>query len=202
MAKVLRKIKILFYLLLILFILGGGAYLLMYLNFFSTPAFLNSIPFLGSHIAQSMDKVSVVQYDQVLKQKERYVKDNERLEKIIEAKRNEMEKLQAQMSGVKKDLKVTEQDDDQLKEEIARLNEEILNLKAKEGSKSAAYKDMAEYFAGMKAKNAADIMSRLSDEDIIGIFSAMETDLVAELLENMDRDKAANISKKMLVAAP
>lgn len=202
MAKVLRKIKTMFYLLLILFIVGGGAYLLMYLNFFSTPTFLNSIPFLGSHLVQSMDKVSVVQYEQVLKQKERYARDNKRLESILEEKRAEMEKVQAQMADVKKDLKVTEQDDDQLKEEIARLNKEILDLKVKEESKSAAYKDMAEYFAGMKAKNAADIMSRLSDEDIIGIFSAMETDLVAELMENMDRDKAAKISKKMLVAAP
>ncbi|MDD3267783.1 MAG: hypothetical protein PHX14_00545 [Syntrophomonadaceae bacterium] len=202
MAKILRKIKIMFYLLLMLFILGGGAYLLMYLNVFSTPAFLNSIPFLGSYISQSMDKVSVVQYEQVLKQKERYVRDNERLEKILEEKRAEMEKAQAAIADAKKDLKVTEQDDDMLKEEIARLNKEILDLKAKEESKASAYKDMAVYFSEMKAKNAADILSRLSDEDIIGIFTAMESDLVAELMENMDRDKAANISKKMLVAVP
>jgi flagellar motility protein MotE (MotC chaperone) len=31
----------------------------------------------------------------------------------------------------------------------------------------------------------------LTDEDIIGILSEMESDMVAQLLQNMDRDKAA-----------
>ncbi|MEN6348085.1 MAG: hypothetical protein ABFD08_01610 [Syntrophomonas sp.] len=202
MAKVLRRIKILTIIIFTLLLISGGAYLLMYLNFFQTPALLVHIPVLGTKISQSTDKVSVVKYQKIVEQNEQISKENEKLKKTIEIKKSEMEDTQSSLSDVKKKLKLTEQSDDNLKEEVARLNKEIIDLKTQQGSKSAAFKDMAQYFSQMKAKDAADIMSRLSDEDIIGILSEMESEVVAELLQNMDRDKAAGISKKMLVATP
>jgi len=91
--------------------------------------------------------------------------------------------MQEQISDLEKELKVSDNEAFKLKDEVARLNEEILDLKTIKGNKRAAYKDMAGYFAEMKGQDAADILSRLKDEDIIGIFNEMPKDLVAEMLQ-------------------
>ncbi|MDD2509679.1 MAG: hypothetical protein PHG94_00885 [Syntrophomonas sp.] len=202
MTGILKKIKFLIVFLSLLLLLVGGYYLLLYLNLLSAPAFLKNTPLLGNYVSQSMEKVSKLQYEQALKQKEMAMAENRKLLQTLQDKAEEMEKTRASLADLKKRLKRSEQEDDNLKEEIAQLNSEILDLKSRQEGRSAAYKDMATYFGEMKAKTAADILSRLEDEDIIGIFSQMESDTVAELMENMDADRAARISKKMLVAAP
>ncbi len=202
MAGILKKIKFMLIFLSLLLLLGGVYYLLLYLNLLSAPAFLKNAPLLGDFVSRSAEQVSWLQYEEALKQKEKAMAENQKLRQTLEDKAEEMEKTRKSLADLKKKLKLSEQEDDNLKEEIAQLNSEILDLKSKQESKTAAYKDMAAYFSEMKAKTAADILSRLEDEDIIGIFSQMENDTVAELMQNMDAARAARISKKMLVAAP
>ncbi len=202
MNGILKKIKILMILLTILLLSGGGYYLLLYLNLLTPPPFLKNTPFIGNIVSRSMEKVSLIQYESVLQQKEKALADNQKLRQDLENKAGEVQKVGSSLADLKKKLKLNEREDDNLKEEIAQLNSEILELKSQQESRVAAYKDMATYFSEMKAKTAADILSRLEDEDIIGIFGQMESDTVAELMENMDAARAARISKKMLVAAP
>lgn len=192
-----KVFKIFFITILIILLLAGAWFALLYFKILKTPSFVSYIPVISNLLIEDEVKASPeeVRLDES-------IKENATLENTITEKQEEIREMQKQISDLKKELKTSENEAFKLKDEVARLNEEILNLKSSKGNKKAAYKDMAEYFAEMKSKDAADILSRLKDEDIIGIFNEMPKDLVAEMLQKMDRDKATTLTRKMLVTEP
>ncbi len=192
-----KALKIFFITILIIILLAGAWFCLLYFKILKTPNFVSYIPVASNLLIE--DEVKVPPEEVAL---DKAKKENAALKNTITTKQEEMQEMQKQISDLKKELKNSDNEAFKLKDEVARLNEEILNLKTSKGNNKAAYKDMAEYFAEMKSKDAADILSRLKDEDIIGIFNEMPKDLVAEMLQKMDRDKATTLTRKMLVTEP
>jgi flagellar motility protein MotE (MotC chaperone) len=181
---------------LIILLLTGGWLGLLYFKILKTPNFMAYIPVVNNLLIEEDE------LDTELTPLDKAKKENAVLKTTITAKQEENKAMQEQINDLKKQLKTSDNEAFKLKDEVARLNEEILDLKISKGNKKAAYKDMAGYFAEMKAQDAADILSRLKDEDIIGIFNEMPKDLVAEMLQKMDRDKATTLTRKMLVTEP
>ena len=192
-----KGLKILFIAILIILLLAGAWFSLLYFKILKTPNFVSYIPVISNLLIE--DEVKALPEEVRLDES---IKENATLENTITEKQEEIREMQKQISDLKKELKISENEAFKLKDEVARLNEEILSFKTSRGNKKAAYKDMAEYFAEMKSKDAADILSRLKDEDIIGIFNEMPKDMVAEMLQKMDRDKATTLTRKMLVTEP
>ena len=192
-----KGLKILFIAILIILLLAGAWFSLLYFKILKTPNFVSYIPVISNLLIE--DEVKALPEEVRLDES---IKENATLENTITDKQEEIREMQKQISDLKKELKISENEAFKLKDEVARLNEEILSFKTSRGNKKAAYKDMAEYFVEMKSKDAADILSRLKDEDIIGIFNEMPKDMVAEMLQKMDRDKATTLTRKMLVTEP
>jgi flagellar motility protein MotE (MotC chaperone) len=181
---------------LIILLLAGAWLGLLYFKILKTPNFMAYIPVVNNLLIEEDE------LDTELTPLDKAKKENAVLKTTITEKQEEIKAMQEQINDLKKQLKTSDNEAFKLKDEVARLNEEILDLKISKGNKKAAYKDMAGYFAEMKAQDAADILSRLKDEDIIGIFNEMPKDLVAEMLQKMDRDKATTLTRKMLVTEP
>lgn len=166
-------------------ILAAAWLFLVKLEVISAPAALRGLPVVGQPQAPAESRSELLQ-----------------LQEDLAAREAQIDELEANISATETALRQSQDSAAQLKSEVARLNQEILNLQSGGTARQAAYKDMAPYFANMKAKDAADILSRLKDDDIIGILSAMEKETAAEILPFMNRDQAAAITAKMLVTQP
>jgi len=133
-------------------------------------------------------------------------KENDTLKKSIADKNYEMTTLQKNIDDMDNKQKVLQKSTDDAKAEIIKLNEKMLAGNKTDGdsktSQQSVYKNMAQYFAEMNTKEAADLISKLNDQDIIGVLSALDTALAAEILQKMPRDKATLVTKKMLVSTP
>jgi len=133
-------------------------------------------------------------------------KENDTLKKSVADKNSEMTALQKNIEDMDNKQKLIQKSADDAKAEIIKLNEKLLaGNKSDANSKTSqqnVYKNMAQYFAEMNTKEAADLMSKLNDQDIIGVLSALDTALAAEILQKMPRDKATLVTKKMLVSTP
>jgi len=90
----------------------------------------------------------------------------------------------------------------ELNEQIVQLNEQITDLQNKSAAQQETYKNMARYFAGMDSKNAAAIMEKLDNNQVIGILGHMNKETAAEILQKLSVDKAAAISRQMLSSSP
>lgn len=191
-------LKILVSIILFLLLAAGILYLLFYLDILKPPAFLFDIPVIGKIITTDEknspppkpDKETLVQ------------QENNNLKETVEKKNEELKELQLENQELEQQLQTLAASEDKLKDEIVNLNEQLIDLKTLKDSQTAAYKDMAKYYAEMNAKDAADIISRLEMEHIIGILNHMSADLVADILQNMSKDKAAEVTRKMLVVSP
>lgn len=190
MTNSLKTVKLLGLGLLVLAALSAGWYFLVALGVLTAPPALQNLP--GMSPASGGEKTPGKGSPAELVQ----------LEQNLAEQQAEINGLQASLSAAETALMQSQDSEARLKEEVARLNQEVLNLKSGAAAKTAAYKDMAPYFANMKAKDAADILSRLKDDDIIGILSAMEKETAAEILPFMNRDRAAAVASKMLVTEP
>lgn len=184
MTNSLKTVKMIGLGLVAVAIVTGAWLFLVKLGVISAPAAVQGLPVVGKPQAPA-NSLELLQLQQELTAREAQISE-----------------LEASISATETALRQSQDSSAQLKSEVARLNQEILNLQTGGTAKQAAYKDMAPYFANMKAKDAADILSRLKDDDIIGIISAMEKQTAAEILPFMNRDQAAAITAKMLVTQP
>jgi flagellar motility protein MotE (MotC chaperone) len=184
MTKSVKTVKIFALGLVTVAILAGAGFFLARLGIIAIPPALQGL-FLMRQPAAPASGGELLQLQQNLSDKE-----------------NQISELEASLSAAETALRQSQDSQAQLKAEVARLNQEVLNLQSGVSGKEAAYKDMAPYFANMKAKDAADILSRLKDDDIIGILSAMEKDTAAGILPLMNHDQAAALTVKMLVTPP
>lgn len=190
-----KLLKILISIILFMLLAAGVLYLLFFLDILKPPAFLTDIPVMGK-IIKADDKAAVKPDKATLLQVEiNTLKEN------TEKKNEEIKTLQEENKKLEQQLQAITDSENKLKEEIVYLNEQIIEIKTQKESQAAAYKDMALYYTEMKAKNAADIISRLEMEHIIGILGYMDADIVAAILQNMDKEKAAEVTKKMLVTS-
>lgn len=180
--------KMLLALFLILIIVAGTGYLLIYVDIIETPAVVKKIPLLNRILPQE-EATEVVANNVAHEPK----KAQDLEDKIKE--------LENQLKQTEKKFKSAEKKEAEASEQIVMLNEQLLNSQTRQSSQQEAYRDLAKYYAEMKAKDAAQILSRLKDEDVIGILGELEPDQGAEILQNFDADRAAAITRKMLVVS-
>ncbi|PKM77663.1 MAG: hypothetical protein CVU90_06175 [Firmicutes bacterium HGW-Firmicutes-15] len=207
-AKIKKIGKILAFILLGIILVAGVVWALLHFKVVKLPTSISNlssvvekipmadkIPFLKQSVPKDLQETEL----QKVKQ------ENDTLKRSAAEKKAEIEALQKTMEDMDKKQKIVQKNGEDAKAEIIRLNEKLL-LAAKPAGNSTTnqqiYKNMAQYFAEMNAKEAADLLSKLNDQDIIGVLGAMETALAGEMLQKMPRDKAATIAKKMLVASP
>ncbi len=210
MKTKLKKIgKILVFMLLGIVLVAGIVWALLHFKVVNLPASISKlstvvekipladkIPFLKQSAPKDLQETEL----QKVKQ------ENDTLKRSAAEKKAEMEALQKTMEDMDKKQKIVQKAGEDAKAEIIRLNEKLLvaanPASNPKNDKQSIYKNMAQYFAEMNSKEAADLLSKLNDQDIIGVLGAMETALAGEMLQKMPRDKAATIAKKMLVASP
>ncbi|MBU8907010.1 MotE family protein [Desertibacillus haloalkaliphilus] len=106
----------------------------------------------------------------------------------LENKQAELERLERQL--------------DQKDEEIASLQDEIVELElafAQEQQQTADHHqemaDLASTYESMSAKNAARILSELSNEEVLFQISELNTETRAKILSNMGAERAAEIMR-------
>lgn len=131
----------------------------------------------------------------------------ERLQQEIADLRETLAWKESDITYYKNDLDTLQQrinasNEEALKAEIIRLNAVIADLQTKQKNQDAAYQDLAEYYTYMKNKEAAAILSQLSDEDAIGILTRMDNESAAGIMQSMATDKAAVLTRKMLAVSP
>ncbi|MEN6462085.1 MAG: hypothetical protein ABFC94_12025, partial [Syntrophomonas sp.] len=85
-----KKIKKISMILLILIIIAGGLYLLLYMNIIKAPSFLQSIPFLNN-------KISTASSDKQETELEKITKENDKLHRSLTANNKEIDKLKKQI---------------------------------------------------------------------------------------------------------
>jgi flagellar motility protein MotE (MotC chaperone) len=209
-AKIKKIGKVLVFMILGVILVAGIVWSLLHFKVVKIPAIINNnlstvmgkipmadkIPFLKQSTPEELQETEL----QKVKQ------ENDTLKRSVAEKKAEMEALQRTMEDMDKKQKIVQQAGEDAKAEIIRLNEKLLeaakNSTNTKASQQSIYKNMAQYFAEMNSKEAADLLSKLNDQDIIGVLGAMETSLAGEMLQKMPRDKATTIARKMLVASP
>jgi hypothetical protein len=69
-------------------------------------------------------------------------------------------------------------------------------------AKAAAYKQVARVLAAMKPPEAVKVLELLSDEEVEGILRAVGPRQAADFLSNFPRERAASLSRRLLVPKP
>lgn len=182
------KMKKILIVIAVLALVGGTLYGLNFFHVLNLSPLIDKLPWGGSASPAQIE---------VQKLKE----ENDTLKTSLHKQEEQIHRLELDLKKAEKhenDFKRTEK---VYQEEIIKLNEQIAATAAPGSqTKNQSYKNMAQYFSEMNAKEGADLLSRLKDEDIIGILSAMEADSAAELLQKMPRDKAARVTSQMMEA--
>lgn len=191
MKKILKGL--LFIIVLLLILLATYAALL-YFNIIKAPAFISNLPYIQVKGTSSVNKN--------LTAVEKIAKENDILKKQLTSKDKEIDLLKNDFKELEDKQQAYKQADAEYKDKIIALNNKLSVTEQNPVDQDSIYKDMAQYFMEMNAKEAADLLSRLKDEDIIGILEKMETDSAAELLQKMPRNKAVTITRQMLATSP
>ncbi|NLB87947.1 MAG: hypothetical protein GX790_01780 [Syntrophomonadaceae bacterium] len=189
-----KALKITGFTILLLILVLGVIYLLIYTDKLKAPAFLTDIPVIGSIFTE--EKAPKIDTKTIME------RENASLQEALDKKNEELAQIQADYKELETQIEILQNNEDKLKEEIINLNEQIIAIKTQQENQRSAYKEMATYYTEMNAKDAAEILSLLEIEHTIGILSEMKSDLVADILQNMPKDKAAQITKNMLVVSP
>lgn len=188
-----KGIQICIMIFLVLIILGGGFYILLALEVIPQPAFISSIPVIGSHLGADPE-TDAEPVEKQTTPKETADNDSK--------KEKEVEELKLKLDALQKKLEQSEKTEALQQKKIEELSAENDRLKSTEmeAGQSEASKDLAEYYAEMKTKDAAAILACLRDEEFISIIQYMPKDTAAEILQNLETTRAAEITRKMMAA--
>ncbi len=163
----------------------------MKMEILPVPALLKSMPIVSSHLSPNTSG----QESEVNKA----IEESDQLKIELTEKNEEIQKLNNELKALQKTLEESQNEQADLQEQALQLQEQIDEVKILRSNKEDTYKNLSEYYSAMKVQDAAAILAQLNDEDIIGIFNEMESETAAAILQNMDRSRAANLSKKMLI---
>lgn len=183
---------------LILVIISGGCTFLLKMEILPVPAFLKSIPLISSHLPPDRTPAEDTGDSPDVSDEKDEPDERLQLEKQINDREKEIDKLNTQLNDMEKELASSLEAQQALQEQVLQLQDEVAESLTMKQNQADTYKNLAEYYAVMKAQNAAAIISQLKDEEIIGIFNHMDSETVADILQSMDKSKAAALSKKML----
>lgn len=186
MKKVIRSIAII---LIILIGMTAGYLGMSRLRGQKVPAFVDKIPVVGTYLGNPEDKTQLSPLE----------KENQRLNDQLTTKELQIKTYQDRVKALQLAMKALQTENDRLKLQ-AKKTQSLQQQEAGQLDMEDKYKDLAKYFAPMKAKDAAKIMQQkqMDDDTIIGVLQYMDKDAAAKILALLDPSKAATISKKML----
>ncbi|MDR1615723.1 MAG: hypothetical protein LBR98_01690 [Syntrophomonadaceae bacterium] len=190
MFKKKKTLAVMLIILLLISVAGYFGY-----GFYKEPSRLSNIPLIKNFVPAAEEDSETPE----LSEEEQVQQEVAGLKAALEEKEVEKEAYEQEITQLRQQLANNEVEE--LQNEVARLELVISDLQNQRSNQDAAYQDLAQYYALMKAKDAAGILSKLSDDDAIGIISRMENDAAASVMQNMDQDRAATITKKMLTVS-
>jgi len=140
------------------------------------------------------DKISMPVFQTDEKQKEKTTTDyNQKivdLQAEIKDKEAEIQSLESIIDSRDKNLQKIEAEKEQLQKEI---NE----FKQTQTTSDVETKEIVKTYETMSAKKAAPIITQMSDDDAIQILANLKPATLAKVLEQMDPEDAARLTKKL-----
>jgi len=121
---------------------------------------------------------------------------------IVDLK-GEIKNREAQIAQLESELERGAEEKEQLIEEMQALEKEIeaFNIAPEAEEDKQAFKDIIRTYESMSAKKAAAIISALDDADAVQILSNVKADSLAAILEKMEPENAARLTKQLANAS-
>lgn len=184
-----RIFKTLAVLLIVLLGMSAGYLGMSRLRGQEVPAFVDKIPVVGEYLGNPDNTVELTPLE----------KENQQLKDQITTNQLQIKTYQDRVKALELSMKALQTENERLKQQLKK-SESLQQQEAETAELNAKYKDLAKYFAPMKAKDAAKIMEQkqMDDDTIIGVLQYMDKDAAAKILALLEPSKAASISKKML----
>ena len=122
--------------------------------------------------------------------------EQRRLLQALQAERQNILKERRTLEKRKKELKRLEAEVDKRLDQLEDKRLELQKLLAeKEVREQKRIQELSKMYAKMTADKAATVMSAIDEQLAIAILADMKTKAAAKILNNMDRDKAARLTK-------
>ncbi|RSK27030.1 hypothetical protein EJF36_09165 [Bacillus sp. HMF5848] len=112
------------------------------------------------------------------------------LQKTVDEKEASITMLESQLKGSQEEVS-------KLQEEIDSLLEQLRKKKQEQTTIEEDLKKITSMYEEMSSKNAAAIITKLSDDEAIRILERLDSKKVAEILEKMPPDDAARLMTVM-----
>ncbi len=122
--------------------------------------------------------------------------EQRRLLQALQSERQNILKERREIEERKKELKRLEAEVDKKLDQLEEKRLELKKLLAeKEVREQKRIQELSKMYAKMSSEKAATILSAVDEQLAISILAVMKTKAAAKILNNMDRDKAAKLTK-------
>lgn len=182
-----RLTRLLIVLLICGALLSGAWCSLAYLRVVPVPGFLRGVPVFSKIFREPSRPETGLTPAEL---------ENRRLQR-------EISDLKRKKADLEKRVTRAESGQRQAGDRLAELEQQLKDIKkanASTASREKTFKKLAQYYASVKAKNAAEVFNRLDDETVIGILQNMDPDDAANIMAAMPPERTAVITRKMLQA--
>ncbi len=123
---------------------------------------------------------------------------NERVKRILLARLRKIRKKENELDRRERDLKVLKNEIEKRIEELKALEERLKGplSKAKKESEER-FRHLVGVYSSMEPQRAALLLEKMDEDTVVRIFSAMKSKKVAKILSFMEEEKAARISGRL-----
>ncbi len=121
--------------------------------------------------------------------------EQRRVLQALQDERRNIQKERKELANRKKELKRLEAEVDKKLAQLETIRQEIKKLLAqKDAREQKRIRDLSKMYAKMSPDKAAAIISTLDQKLAVSLLADMKTKAAAKILNNMDRDKAAQLT--------
>jgi len=116
------------------------------------------------------------------------LRDRERALTAWEERLTQREQLLAEM----------EQDLERELERVLALQQEAkATLDALTAARDQAFRDLIRVYSAMRPTRVAELLNQMSDQDALEILRGLKTDMVADIIPRLEREKAVRLSRQL-----
>jgi flagellar protein FlbB len=128
-----------------------------------------------------------------------------KLETTIEKQNEVIDQQKKQINELENELSAKQQEVDRLKKEVEHLEEQLSLMEANKeelpedntATMNTTMEDIASMYETMSEKNAAMILTKMPESDVLTILSSLDSDKAAAILEKMPPDDAAKYTSML-----
>ena len=123
---------------------------------------------------------------------------NQRIKTILKARIRALEQREERLSQRERDLALWKEEILQRIDELKRLEESLKGpvSKAKKESEGR-FRHLVGVYSSMDPQRAAMLLERMEEDTVVRLFSSMKSKKVAKILSFMDAEKAARLSSRL-----